>query len=78
MWSLMEKTFMMNQLNGSYDYIRKATTGQLEGYTAGCLLDYDYIKNHHRLTAVDLSRQEELDTDSKAIEQVEFAGQLKE
>ena len=40
----MEKTFMMNQLNGSYDYIRKVTTGQLEGYTAGCLLDYDYIK----------------------------------
>ena len=25
--------------------------------TAGCLLDYDYIKNHYRLTAVDLSRQ---------------------
>ena len=41
------------------------------------MLDYDYIKNYHRLTAVDLSRKEELDTDLKAIEQVEFAGQLK-
>ena len=37
--------------------IRKSTTGQGEDYTTGCLLDYDYIKNHYRLIAVDLSRQ---------------------
>ena len=37
--------------------IRKLTTGQGEDYTPGCLLDYDYIKNHYRLLAVDLSRQ---------------------
>ena len=29
--------------------------GQGEDYTTGCLLDYDYIKNHYRLIAVDLS-----------------------
>ena len=28
--------------------IRKSTTGQEEDYTTGCLLDYDYIKNHYR------------------------------
>ena len=41
------------------------------------MFDYDYIKNHYRLIAVDLSRQKELDTDPKAIKQIEFVGQLK-
>ena len=37
-----------------YEEIRKLTTGQGGDYTAGCLLEYDYIKNHYRLIAVDL------------------------
>ena len=41
------------------------------------LLDYEYIENHYRLIAVDLSRQKELDADLKAIRQIEFSGQLK-
>ena len=40
-----------------YEEIRKLTTGQGEDYITGCLLDYDYIKNHYRLIAVDLSRK---------------------
>ena len=36
-----------------YKEIRKVTTG--EDYTSGCLLDYDYVKNHSRLIAFDLS-----------------------
>ena len=51
----------------SYEEIRKLTTGQGEDYTTGCFLDYDYIKNHYRLKAVDLSRQKELNADQKAI-----------
>ena len=47
--------------------IRKLKTEQGEVYTTGCLLDYDYIKNHCRLIAADLSRQKELDADPKAI-----------
>ena len=46
-------------------------------YTTGCLLDYNYIKNHYRSITVDLSRQKELEADSKAIQQVEFVRQLK-
>ena len=38
--------------------------------------DYTSIKNH-KLIAVDLSSQKELDTDPKSIEQIEFVGQLK-
>ena len=41
------------------------------------MLDYDCIKNHYRLIAVDLSRQKELDADSKAIQQIQFVGQLR-
>ena len=60
-----------------YEKIRKLTTGQGEVYTTGCLLDYKYIKNHYRLIAVDLNRQKEFAADPKAIQQIEFAGQLK-
>ena len=43
-----------------YEKIRNLATGHGEDYTARCLLDYercllDYIKNHYRLIAVDLS-----------------------
>ena len=36
-----------------------------------------FIKNHCRLIVINLSRQKELDADSKAIQQIEFVGQLK-
>ena len=39
--------------------MRKLTTGQGEDYTTECLLDYDDVKNHFRLIAVDLSWQKE-------------------
>ena len=41
------------------------------------MLDYENIKNRYRVVTVDLSRQKELDPDRKAIQQTEFAGQLK-
>ena len=31
---------------------RQLTTGESEDCTAGCLLDYEYLKNHYRLIAV--------------------------
>ena len=59
-----------------YNKIRKTATGQGEDYTTGCLLDYQYFKDHYQLIAVDLSKQE-LDADSGAIQQIEFYGILK-
>ena len=35
--------------------IRELTTGQSKDFTTRCLLDYEYIKNHDRLIAVDLN-----------------------
>ena len=36
-----------------------------------------YVRNYHRIIAVDLTRQKELDVDPKAIQQIEFVGKLK-
>ena len=60
-----------------YEEIRKLATEEGKDYTTGCLLDYDYIKTHYRSIVADLSRQKELDADPKAIQQMEFIGQLK-
>ena len=37
-----------------YDEIRKIATGKGDDYTTGCLLDYQYFKDHYQLIAVDL------------------------
>ena len=60
-----------------YNQIRKIATGQWDDYTTGCLLDYQYFKDHYQLIAVDLSKQKEWDADSRAIQQIEFYGMLK-
>ena len=60
-----------------YKEIRKLTRWQGEDYTGGCLLDYDYVKNHYRLITVDLSTQKDLDVDPKAIQQIECVWQIK-
>ena len=72
MSSSMEKTFIsINSDIKRYKEIRKLTRGQGEDYATGCLLDYDYIKKHYMLTAVDLSRQK-IWCWFKAIQQTEF------
>ena len=59
-----------------YDEIRKIATGQGDDYTRGCLLDYQYFKDHYQLLAIDLSKQKGLDADPRAIQQIEFYGIL--
>ena len=41
------------------------------------MLDYQCFKNHYNLIAVDLSKQKELDADSRENQQIEFYGMLK-
>ena len=67
----------INDLVKQYDEIRKTATGQGDDYTTGCLLDYQYFKVHYNLIEVDLSKQKELDADSRAIQQIQFYGMLK-
>ena len=60
----------------TYDNIWKISTGQGDDYTNGCLLDYDYFKNYYKMTAIDLNKQKALDADLKAIQQINFTGNL--
>ena len=55
-----------NYLKTYYNMI-KSSTGQLDQYTTGCLLDYFYFREHYKLIAIDLSKQPALDADTKAI-----------
>ena len=62
----------INDIIKQYDEIRKIATGQGDDYTTGCLLDYQYFKDRYNLIAIYLSKQKELDADSRAIQQIEF------
>ena len=60
----------------TYENIRKIATGQGDDYTTGCLLDYTYFKKYYKMIAVDLSKQQALDADPKAIQQIKFTANL--
>ena len=54
----------------------KVTTGQGNDYTTDCLLDYTYFKKYYKMIAIDLSKQQALDADPKAIQQINFTANL--
>ena len=60
----------------TYDKIRKIAIGQGDNYTTGCLLNYNYFNNYYKVIAVDLSKQQALDADPKAIQKINFTGYL--
>ena len=60
----------------TYDNITKIATSQDDDYTTGCLLGYPYFKKYYKLIVVDLSKQQKLDADRKAIQQINFTGNL--
>ena len=60
----------------TYDNIPKSAIGQGNDNTVGCLLDYNYFKKYYKVTAIDLSKQQALDADPKAIQQINFNGNL--
>ena len=49
----------INDMIKQYDEIRRIATGQGDDYTTGCLLNYQYFKDHYNLIAIDLSSQKE-------------------
>ena len=59
-----------------YENIRKITIGQGDDYTTGCLLDYTYFKKYFKMIAIDLSKQQVLDADPRAIQQTNFTANL--
>ena len=56
--------------------IRKIATGQGDDYTTGCLLDCSDFADTYKIIAVDLSKQQTLDADPRAIQQINFTANL--
>ena len=65
-----------NSMTRTYENIRKIATGQGDDYITGCLLDYPYFKNHYKMITIDLSKQQALDADRRAIQQINFTENL--
>ena len=66
----------INSMTKTYEDISKIVTGQGDEYTTGCLLDYSYFKDHYKMIAIDLSKQQALDADRRAIQQINFTANL--
>ena len=60
----------------TYDNIWKIATDQGDDYTTGCVLDNNYFNNYYKMLAIDLSKQQALDADPKAIQQINFTKNL--
>ena len=60
----------------TYENIRKVATSKKDDYTTGCLLDYTYFRDNYKMIAVDLSRQQALDANPKAVQQINFTANL--
>ena len=66
----------MKDNKATYENIRKLPTGQGDNYRTGCLLDYPYFNDSYKMIVVDLSKQQELDVDPRAIKQINFTANL--
>ena len=60
----------------TYENIRKFATGRGDDYTTGCLLDYPYFKDSHKMIAVGLSKQKALNADPRANPQIKFTANI--
>ena len=66
----------INSMNKTYENIRRIALGQGDDYTTGCLLDYSYFKKNYKMIAIDWSKQQVLDADPRAIQQINFTANL--
>ena len=66
----------INNSSKTSDNIRKIATGLGDDYTTGCLLDYPYFKENYKMIEIDLSEQQALDIDPRAIQQIYFTEKL--
>ena len=65
------KRFFWSDNKKWFKNIRNIARGQGDDYTTVCLLDYPYFgKYYDKLIAIDLSKQQKLDADPKAMQQI--------
>ena len=60
----------------TFDNIRKIATGKGDDYITDCLLDYNYFNKYYKMIAIDSSKQQALNVYLKAIQQLNFTGNL--
>ena len=60
----------------TYDNIPKIANENSDYYRTGCFLDYPYFKKYYKVNAINLSKQQKLDVDPKAIQQNRFTENL--
>ena len=75
---MIEKTFLTNHDKVTYENTRKIAIGQGDDYKTGCFLDHTYFKKYYKVIAIDLSKQQALNADPKAIQQINFTANLSE
>ena len=66
----------IKSMTKTYENITKITTSQGDDYTTGCFLDYFHFKGHYKMIAIDLSKQQVLDADPRATQQINFTANL--
>ena len=62
----------------TYDNIRKIATDRGDDYTTGCLQDYNYFRKYYKMITIDFTKQQALHPDPKAIQQINFNGNLEQ
>ena len=50
--------------------------GKGDDYTTGCLSGYTCFKENYKMIAIDITKQQELDADPRAIQQINFTATL--
>ena len=60
----------------TYKNIREIATSPGDDYATGCQLNYIYFNKYYKMIAVDLSKQQALDADPKATQQINFTAIL--
>ena len=73
------KNFFDQPINSElkqYENVIKIITGKGDDYTTGFLLDYFYFKENYMMIAINLINQQTLDTDPRAIQQINFTENL--
>ena len=63
-------------MNKTYENIRKIAIDKGDDHMTGCLLGYCYFKENYKMIAIDLSKQQALNADPRAIQQVNFTANL--
>ena len=55
---------------------RNITTDQGDDYKTGFLLDYAYFRDNYKMVVIDLCKEQALDADPSAIQQINFTAKL--